>query len=116
MNIDLLHFFDPQDSYGWSLFLGGHGFAHSTIAAQVTTKYLQTLSHYPLTSVDREDPSSVRSWLLAHNNEHQAINAILGLGTPADLSELDINNKEQFESWMYTHMSLHSQIVSILGI
>lgn len=49
-------------------------------------------------------------WIAAHDLEHRAINAALGLPAPYNLDDLNFNSKKDFDDWVYRHKLEHQAI------
>jgi hypothetical protein len=62
------------------------------------------------------NPNNLDDWLLAHQVEHQAYAAILGLNNPFNLLDTDWNIEDDFYDWVSSHLYIHQQIVASLGL
>jgi hypothetical protein len=68
---------------------------------------------YPITDAYVEN---LDDWLLAHQQEHQALAFNLGLSDPFNMLDVDFNSEQDFYDWLGTHLTIHEQIASALGL
>jgi hypothetical protein len=68
---------------------------------------------YPITDAYVEN---LDDWLLAHQQEHQALAFYLGLSDPFNMLDVDFNSEQDFYDWLGTHLTIHEQIASTLGL
>jgi len=68
---------------------------------------------YPIMDAETDN---LDDWLQAHQVEHQAYAALLGLDNPFNMLDVDFNNETDFYDWIATHLYTHEQIAASLGL
>ena len=68
---------------------------------------------YPITDAYIEN---LDDWLLAHQQEHQALAGYLDLSNPFNMLDVNFNVEQDFYDWLGTHLTIHEQIVATLGL
>lgn len=102
----------PADAEGTNIFSFENAMHHQAVAnAIVAAGGAQQPSYIidPIPTVD------VNSWLLSHQNMHNAANAALGLNGN-DLTTVDFRNKEQLVDWIELHASEHVAWGQVLNV
>jgi len=113
MNIDDLASVEYGDMEGFQRFIFANSQQHQLFRDTLAQTYGISVPAYPL---DNIDPTDVDAWLLDHDQEHAAINAVIGLDNPADLLDTDWRKEGDFYDWLNNHYLLHAQIISTLGL
>ena len=113
MNIDDLASVEYGDMEGFQRFIFENSQQHQLFRDTLAQTYGISVPAYPL---DNIDPTDVDAWLLDHDQEHAAINAVSGLDNPADLLDTDWRKEGDFYDWLNNHYLLHAQIISTLGL
>ena len=112
MNMETLSIvkFGDAESLGEFLFENGvqHYLFWETLADQGFT--------YPKYPITDADINNLDDWLLAHQEEHQALAAYLGLSNPFNMLDVDFNKEQDFYGWLGTHLTIHEQIAQTLGL
>lgn len=57
--------------------------------------------------------NNIQSWLLQHQEAHNAIAQVTGVQTP-DLTGLDFKNKSQTDYWYFVHFTTHQASAQFL--
>jgi len=112
MNMDALSLVRHGDIDGLQAFAFENGLQHQLFADTLEDTGV-VIPKFPLLDIN---PNDIEDWLLAHQVEHQAISAELGLSNPVNLLDSNWNDEESFYDWLSTHLSLHQQIVASLGL
>ena len=108
MNMDTLSIVKWGDVESLGEFLFENGIQHQVFWETMTDKG-QTYDKYPITDAL---PENLDDWLLAHQQEHQALSAYLGLSNPFNMLDVDFNKENDFYDWLGTHYSIHQQIAA----
>ena len=112
MNMDTLSIVKWGDVESLGEFLFEIGIQHQVFWETMTDKG-QTYDKYPITDAL---PENLDDWLLAHQQEHQALSAYLGLSNPFNMLDVDFNKETDFYDWIGTHLTIHELISSSLGL
>jgi len=72
----------------------------------------QAIPSYPLFAADVDN---LDDWLIAHQDEHQALAKLLNLNNPFNLLDVDWNDQTQFYDWIASHLFIHQQIAQVFG-
>ena len=72
-----------------------------------------TVPVFPIAEINTKN---FDDWLLAHQVEHQAYAAILGLNNPFNLLDVDFSKESDFYDWIASHLYTHQQIAASLGL
>ena len=112
MNLDDLATVQYGDAEGFNRFLFENYLQH-VLFKDVLAGANIVIPQYPIADAD---PQDVDDWLLAHQQEHQAISAALGLDNPINLLDTDWRKEGDFYDWLNNHYLLHTQIISRLGL
>jgi hypothetical protein len=112
MNMDAISLVRHGDIDSLQGFALENGLQHQLFADTLADNGVR-IPKFPLIDIN---PNDVEDWLLAHQVEHQAISAQLGLSNPVNLLDSNWNDESSFYDWISTHLSLHQQIVAALGL
>lgn len=112
MNLTSFTDVDVKNEDSMREFLDLNAISHETIYNTLLGQLGVKIDHYPLWTMGGTD----QDWLLIHDQEHKSISAVLSLGTPVDLDQVDFNNKSEVEDWLNNHALAHDQISQVLGI
>jgi len=107
--ISLVRHGDTDSLQGFAL---ENGLQHQLFADTLADFDIR-IPKFPIIDIN---PNDIEDWLLAHQVEHQAISAELGLSNPVNLLDANWNDEDSFYDWIGTHLSLHQQIVVALGL
>ena len=113
MNIDDLSTVEYGDNEGFNRFLFENSQQHLLFRDVFAKTYNIVIPAYPL---DNIDPQDVDTWLLDHQQEHQAFATYLGLDNPINLLDTDWRKEGDFYDWLNNHYLLHEQIIQRLGL
>ena len=100
------------DKEGLKEFLFENGTQH-LLFWETLTDNGQTYAKFPLVDANVDN---LDDWLLAHQQEHQALSAYLGLSNPFNMLDVDFNKETDFYDWIGTHLTIHELISSSLGL
>lgn len=95
------------DAGAWQDFVLQNAISHSEIGRAIAKPTFDL----PITNT-----ADMRAWLADHAAIHSAELEVLGVTTPIDLSQVDLNNRSEFEGWMFEHYTIHAQTSALLGI
>ena len=112
MNMEVLSIVKFGDAESLGEFLFENGVQHYLFWEQLTDSGF-TYPKYPITDADI---NNLDDWLLAHQEEHQALAAYLGLSNPFNMLDVDFNKEQDFYDWLGTHLTIHEQIAQSLGL
>jgi len=112
MNMDALSLVRHGDTDSLQAFALENGLQHQLFADTLADLDIR-IPKFPIIDIN---PNDIEDWLLAHQVEHQAISAELGLSNPVNLLDANWNDEDSFYDWIGTHLSLHQQIVVALGL
>ncbi len=90
-----------------------NGVQHQLFRDTIERNQALSIPAYPLMEAD---PDNLDDWLIAHQDEHQAIAKLLNLNNPFNLLDVDWNDQDQFYDWIASHQFIHEQIASALGV
>ena len=113
MNMDDLSTVEYGDTEGFNRFLFENDLQHRLFKDTLASNFNIVIPSYPL---DNIDPQDVDAWLLDHQQEHNAMNAVLGLDNPINLLDTDWRKEGDFYDWLNNHYLLHEQIIDRLGL
>lgn len=113
MNMDDLSTVEYGDIEGFNRFLFENQQQHLLFKDTLARSLNIVIPSYPLDNIDPED---VDAWLLDHQQEHNAMNAVLGLDNPINLLDTDWRKEGDFYDWLNNHYLLHEQIINRLGL
>lgn len=113
MNMDDLSTVEYGDIEGFNRFLFENQQQHELFKDTLARSLNIVIPSYPLDNIDPED---VDAWLLDHQQEHNAMNAVLGLDNPINLLDTDWRKEGDFYDWLNNHYLLHEQIINRLGL
>lgn len=113
MNMDDLSTVEYGDIEGFNRFLFENQQQHLLFKDTLARSFNIVIPSYPLDNIDPED---VDAWLLDHQQEHNAMNAVLGLDNPINLLDTDWRKEGDFYDWLNNHYLLHEQIINRLGL
>jgi hypothetical protein len=103
-----------NDPAGWGLLLLGHALEHEDF--RVACLGLSTpivIPDYNLRSW-RDEPEFVQNWLVNHEQIHEALRAVTGVGGD-DLSLVDLSQEDEFYIWLQDHDTEHQSFRQVLG-
>jgi hypothetical protein len=112
MNMDAISLVRHGDTDSLQAFALENGLQHQLFADTLADLDIR-IPKFPIIDIN---PNDIEDWLLAHQVEHQAISAELGLSNPVNLLDSNWNDEDSFYDWIGTHLSLHQQIVVALGL
>jgi hypothetical protein len=112
MNMDAISLVRHGDTDSLQGFALENGLQHQLFADTLADFDIR-IPKFPIIDIN---PNDIEDWLLAHQVEHQAISAELGLSNPVNLLDANWNDEDSFYDWIGTHLSLHQQIVVALGL
>ena len=113
MNIDDLASVEYGDEEGFQRFIFENAQQHQLFRDTLAQNFGISIPAFPL---DNIDPADVDAWLLDHDQEHAAINSVIGLDNPVDLLDTDWRKEGDFYDWLNNHYLLHEQIIATLGL
>lgn len=105
----------PRDAAGFGLWLAGHFLEHRQfigILGSQTTPII--IPDYDILAWS-DDPISVRTWLDAHAQIHNALRAPAGI-SGIDLSVVDLTDDSQFQVWQDDHSAEHALLRQAFGV
>lgn len=112
MNMETLSIVKFGDAESLGEFLFENGVQHYLFWEQLTDSGV-TYPKYPITDADI---NNLDDWLLAHQEEHQALSSYLNLSNPFNMLDVDFNKEQDFYDWLGTHLTIHQQIAQALGL
>ena len=112
MNMDALSIVKYGDDESLGIFLFENGQQHR-LFQQTLMDQGQQVPVFPITDANT---ANLDDWLLAHQVEHQAFAALLGLNNPFNMLDVDFNNESDFYDWIASHLYIHEQIAATLGL
>ena len=98
------------DLDGWYSFRGDHANMHTAMYNSVSAGGNPLYQTYPL-----EDGAGP-TWLSAHELEHRAVCASLGIAGPPDLSSFDLDIPDQYAEWMKVNADEHSRLNGVINL
>ena len=112
MNMDALSIVKYGDDESLSAFLFENGLQHRLFQQTFMDKNIQV----PVFPIMDANTANLDDWLLAHQVEHQAYAALLGLNNPFNMLDVDFNNESDFYDWIASHLYTHEQIAASLEL
>jgi hypothetical protein len=112
MDMDAISIVKFGDKESLGIFLFENGLQHNLFRGTFFEKNVQ-VPGFPLIDADT---NNLDDWLLAHQVEHQAFAAELGLNNPFNMLDVDFNNESDFYDWLASHLYTHEQIAASLGL
>jgi hypothetical protein len=112
MNNDALSLVKFGDVDSLQGFFFENGIQHRLFGDQIALQNI-VYARFPIQDANVND---LEDWLLAHQNEHQSLSAILNLSNPINLLDTNWNDESSFYDWISTHLFLHEQIQLALGL
>ena len=110
MNFDTLSMVRFGDDESLTDFMFENGIQHSYFKQSFLDMGIQ-VPGFPLIDADTKN---IDDWLLAHQVEHQAFAAQLGLNNPFNMLDVDFNSETDFYDWLANHLYIHQQIYAAL--
>ena len=92
MNMDALSLVRHGDTDSLQAFALENGLQHQLFADTLADLDIR-IPKFPIIDIN---PNDIEDWLLAHQVEHQAISAELGLSNPVNLLDANWNDEESF--------------------
>jgi hypothetical protein len=107
---------DASDPIGFGYWLNGHYYEHQqfiNIGIRQTNPIY--FVNFDLLSWDARFPETWVAWLGAHQQMHESLRGVTGVGG-IELSSVDPTNAQEFQVWMQWHATEHQNLRTAFGV